>query len=147
MRVLRLALIAAVLTLVALAAQPVAAAETVRVGYIGPLTGIFAQAGKDMLDGLKLALEQATTRRVLADDWIVKRVCGVRRTHRVYDNLVDPLTRAFSLVDQILKSAKPEDLPVEQPTNFQLIINAKPAKALGPTLSPSLLARADQVID
>jgi branched-chain amino acid transport system substrate-binding protein len=46
------------LTLVFLAGRPAAAAETIRIGYLGPLTGIFAQAGKDMLDGLKLALEQ-----------------------------------------------------------------------------------------
>ena len=47
-----------VLTLIFLAAHPSAAAETIRIGYLGPLTGIFAQAGKDMLDGLRLALEQ-----------------------------------------------------------------------------------------
>src|SRR5499433_3775737 len=48
-----------VLVLALLAPRPAAAAETIRIGYLGPLTGIFAQAGKDMLDGLKLALEQA----------------------------------------------------------------------------------------
>src|SRR5215469_8982647 len=48
-----------VLVLALLAPRPAAAAETIRIGYLGPLTGIFAQAGKDMLDGLKLSLEQA----------------------------------------------------------------------------------------
>ena len=48
----------AALALVLLANHPAAAAETIRIGYLGPLTGIFAQAGKDMLDGLKLSLEQ-----------------------------------------------------------------------------------------
>jgi putative ABC transport system substrate-binding protein len=93
-----------------------------------------------------LIIEAAAQRRLPAIyEWgEIARAGGLLAYGPVFGDL---LRRAAMYVDKILKGAKPADLPVEQPTTYELVVNMKTARALGLTIPSSLLLRADQVID
>jgi len=117
-----------------------------------------AQAKKDGVGGIVVPLDVITGihREHLAQIALQHRLPSIywQRTYVEAGGLVSYGFSTFEVgrhaavyVDKILKGAKPADLPVEQPTRFELVINLKTAKALGLTIPPSLLARADQVIE
>ena len=117
----------------------------------------FRAASKGRADGV-LVLTSATLvpQRVQLAELAVKNRLPVMYSNSQYveagglmfygANVLDLDRRAATYVDKILKGAKPADLPVEQPTKFEFIINLKAAKQIGLTIPPNVLARADRVI-
>jgi putative tryptophan/tyrosine transport system substrate-binding protein len=99
---------------------------------------LFNYRGQIGVLALRNRLPAASNLRELAE-------AGLLPTYGV--DLRDLFRRGAVFVDKIFKGAKPADLPVEQPTKFELVINLKTAKALGLTVPPTLLARADEVIE
>jgi putative ABC transport system substrate-binding protein len=118
----------------------------------------FAAMARERPDGLLLIVDGLTAQhgKQIVDFVIQKRIPSMLELPELTaagglmsygPSTVDLWARAAVLVDKILKGAKPADLPVEQPSMFKLVINLKTAKALGLTIPPPLLLRADQVIE
>jgi len=99
-------------------------------GFLSDRTSLAAQATKHHLPAVYSAREYVAAGGLISYGVNMSAIIG----------------RSAVYVDKILKGAKPADLPVEQPTTFELVINLKTAKALGLKIPPSLLGRADQVI-
>jgi putative ABC transport system substrate-binding protein len=132
--------------------------DIVGVKHVAELDGAFATISRDRPDALVLLAD----RFLLAERVRIVELAEQRRLPTMYPyremvkagglmsyspSYPDLFRRAASFVDKILKGAKPADIPVEQPTKYELVINVKTAKALGLTIPPSLLLRADQVIE
>ena len=123
----------------------------------GDFEGTFAAISRERAQALFVAAGVLTTehRKTLVDlaarnrvptMWGERQFVEVGGLMSYAVNFYDEIRRAAAYVSKILKGAKPADLPVEQPTMFELVINLKAAKALGLTIPPSLLSRADQII-
>jgi putative ABC transport system substrate-binding protein len=128
------------------------------VGVRGPndFARAFSEAGGDRAVIVVASSSMFTERKRIADLALKHRLPTALGAREYVEagglfsysvNYPDQFRRAASYVDKILKGAKPADLPIEQPTKFELVINLKTAKALGLTIPPSLLQRANQVIE
>ena len=121
------------------------------------LPAAVARAARDGAQGLLTTVETIfVTNRTRVVELAARRRLPAMYPHRVFadagglmsygPNIASLYRKVATYVDKILKGAKPADLPVEQPTKFELVLNMKTAKALGLTIPPSVLIRADQVI-
>ena len=131
--------------------------QSLEVRTAGDLDVAFSTVTRDRPAALMVSDDQVTfvNRRRIVDFAMGARLPAIYWARSYVDegglmaysaNLGDLFRRSAAYIDKILKGAKPADLPVEQPTKFELVINLKTAKALGLTIPPSLLGRADEVI-
>ena len=119
---------------------------------------VFAAINKESSDGLYILTGSSFIRsnvKRIAELAVKNRLPSVYGTRDFVDSgglmsygadIADSYRRVAYYIDKILKGAKPADLPVEQPTKFELVINLKTAKQIGLTIPPNVLARADKVI-
>jgi putative ABC transport system substrate-binding protein len=112
-----------------------------------PLAGALYVVENPTLVRLRVRIVEQATKRRLPTMFGVTRFSNDGGLLAYGPDTLEMARRAAGVVDKILKGAKPADLPVEQPTKFELVINLKTAKALGLTIPPSLRARADQIIE
>jgi putative tryptophan/tyrosine transport system substrate-binding protein len=131
--------------------------ESVELGEAGEMEKTFAYLSKTRVDALLVVLSPLVTlnSKRIVELALKQRLPGMYPTRQFAEEgglmaygpvIGDLYRRAATYVDKILKGAKPADLPVEQPTKFDLIINLKAAKQIGLTIPPNVLARADRVI-
>ncbi len=132
--------------------------QILKAGSIAEIEAAFAAMRSDRASGLLVLRDpvfvaQRDRIAALAIEARLPTMCGVREEAAAGGLMAygasnfEMSRRAATFVDKILKGARPANLPVEQPTKFELVINLKTAKALGVTIPPSLLLRADQVIE
>ena len=122
------------------------------------LLNAFSQMTRQRPDALMIVIDTiiAPYRQLIAEFTVNNRVSSIMalRDYAEWGGLMsygpslpELYRRAAMYVDRLLKGAKPSDLPIERPTTFELVINLKTAKALGLTIPPSVLLRANQVIE
>jgi putative tryptophan/tyrosine transport system substrate-binding protein len=130
---------------------------SVEVKDVGQFESAFAEMKRDRAGGLLVPGDPMfTSNRKRITDLAVKHRLPAMFTSQEYveagglmaygENSTDRFRRLATYVDKILKGTKPADLPVEQPTKFEFVINLKTAKQIGLTIPPNVLARADKVI-
>ena len=130
--------------------------STIPVRDSGEVDRAFSTMHRESVDGLVVALTLPHHWRQIVDLALKNRLPTVSGAREFVEagglmaygpHFPDLFRRAATYVDRILKGAKPADLPVEQPTRFELVINRKTANALGLAIPPSVLARADEVVE